>query len=155
MTNKRLIRFTIAIAILASIDLATKWWAITILEDETRQLPGPVDLQLHNNTGTAFGLFSGLPAFALSVATVAFLAVVVNMWRKELAPSGPLALIVAGGVANVVDRVAGNGVVDMLHTGWWPTFNLADVFITVGVVWWIAVATLLADASDEHPLPHL
>lgn len=123
MTNTRLIRFTITIAVLTAIDLVTKWWAVTALSDGTRQLPGPVDLQLHFNTGTAFGRFSDLPTILISITTVLFIAVVVSMWRSDRAPGGPAALIVAGGLANVVDRVEGGGVVDMLHTGWWPTFS--------------------------------
>ena len=150
MTNTRLIPFTIAIASLTAIDLATKWWAVTALSDDTRQLPGPVDLRLHYNRGTAFGLFSDLPAVIISIATVCFITVLVRMWLSERAPGGPVALIVAGGLANVIDRVEGGGVVDMLHTGWWPTFNLADVFITVGVAWWISATTWMPKDDDER-----
>lgn len=56
-----------------------------------------------------------------------------------------LAAVLAGAVANLVDR-AGDGVVtDYLHSGWWPTFNLADVFITLG-----AAAVLIAVLRAPH-----
>ena len=29
----------------------------------------------------------------------------------------------------------------MLHTGWWPTFNIADIYITTGIAWWAITAT--------------
>lgn len=40
--------------------------------------------------------------------------------------------MLAGAIANLVDRAVDGVVTDYLHTGWFPTFNLADVFITVG-----------------------
>ena len=42
-------------------------------------------------------------------------------------------LLLGGAVGNFLDRLDGAGVVDYLHTGWFPTFNAADVFVTVGV----------------------
>ena len=56
-------------AALAAIDLATKRWAVTALSDGAWQLPGPLDLQLHYNTGTAFGLFTDLPPIVISIAS--------------------------------------------------------------------------------------
>jgi signal peptidase II len=42
-------------------------------------------------------------------------------------------------VGNLLDRMTGGSVVDMIHLTWWPTFNIADVAICVGaaliVVW--------------------
>lgn len=102
---------------MAAIDFVTKWWAVTALSDGARQFPGPVDLQLHYNTGTALGLFTDLPPIVISVATVLFIAVVANMWRSDRAPGAPVVLIVAGGLANVVDRVQGGGVARRVSTG--------------------------------------
>jgi len=82
-------------------------------------------------------LFSDVPTIVISAITVTFIAIILNVWRTNRAPTGPTALIVAGGLANVIDRIEGGGVVDMLHTGWWPTFNLADTFIVIGIAWWI------------------
>ena len=59
----------------------------------------------------------------------------------------PLVLILGGAVGNFIDRLRFGAVVDFLdfHVGaWhWPVFNVADVFITVGVLlyilnWWLA-----------------
>ena len=51
--------------------------------------------------------------------------------------------MLGGAVANFIDRATDGVVTDYLHTGWFPTFNLADVFITGGAVVLI-VATLAA-----------
>src|SRR3546814_5147281 len=116
--------FLVAVILLVSLDLTAKWWAVNHLAGGSRSLPGPVDLQLSYNTGIAFGLVSDLPSSILVVLTAAALTGVVHLWRTKQAPTGPAILFVAGGAANVVDRIDGAGVVDMLHTGWWPTFNI-------------------------------
>nr|WP_246535913.1 signal peptidase II [Nocardioides aquaticus] len=40
--------------------------------------------------------------------------------------------VLGGAVANVIDRARDGVVTDYLHTGWWPTFNLADTFLVTG-----------------------
>ena len=151
MTDPRpLAAFIAATVSLVVIDRSTKWWAVNALSDSPRELPGPVDLQLAYNSGTAFGLFSDLPTIVISTITIAFVIIVVNMWRTHRAPTAPVALIGAGGIANVIDRLESGSVVDMLHTGWWPTFNLADIYITTGVIWWI-ITTI---KSPQQHLQH-
>lgn len=71
-------------------------------------------------------------------------------WRAAIESTVPMRVglsgILAGAVGNLVDR-AGDGVVtDYLHTGWWPTFNLADVFITLGAAT-VLIATVRGDAT--------
>lgn len=55
-----------------------------------------------------------------------------------------LAAILAGALANLIDRAADGVVTDYLHTGWIPTFNLADTLITLG-------AALLVLATLRNP----
>lgn len=142
---------TAAIAALAGFDLATKLWAAAALSDTPVELPGPVDLQLVYNSGTAFGLFSKVPPLVVSIVVLALVGAVVNLWRTGRAPTFPIVLIVAGGLANSIDRFEGGSVVDMIHTGWWPTFNLADVFINVGVASWIAMTLWHGDTAAPSP----
>lgn len=46
----------------------------------------------------------------------------------------PLVLIMAGGVSNIIDRIHLGCVIDFMDLKFWPIFNLADVFITAGVI---------------------
>ena len=115
------------------LDLAAKVWASSELADGGIDLPGPLDLQLAHNRGAAFSLFTGQrPGVMVAVTAAATLLLAVIAWRGMFGPM-PGGLILGGAVANLTDRVVGGSVVDMLHTGWWPTFNLADVFLTTGV----------------------
>lgn len=42
--------------------------------------------------------------------------------------------IIAAGFSNIADRIFRGGVVDYIHAGAFPVFNLADTIITLGVL---------------------
>lgn len=124
---------------------------------------GLLDLRLGFNSGTAFGLGAELPATLILVIVGLITAgVAVFAWHEAAKGVSVMALglaaIVAGAGANLVDR-AGDGVVtDYLHSGWWPTFNLADVFITLGALAVLVAAwrspsakASAADKGDQQP----
>jgi signal peptidase II len=46
-------------------------------------------------------------------------------------------MVLGGAAGNLVDRLDGRGVLDYLHSGWFPTFNLADASVTIGVVLYV------------------
>lgn len=128
--RRKALLLTAAVAV--AVDAATKAWAAAALATGGVELPGPLDLRLAYNRGVAFGLFEDVPP-AVTIAAIGVITVVLAAaaWRGAL-PVLPAGLVLGGAVANLVDRLADGRVVDLLHTGWWPTFNLADVFITVG-----------------------
>ena len=58
------------------------------------------------------------------------------------APGAQVALgaAVGGATGNLIDRVLRTRVVDFVHLGRWPPFNLADAAVTCGVaaaLWWL------------------
>lgn len=118
---------------------------------------GPVQLRLVFNSGVAFSFGNSLPAWTITAITgVITLAVGVYAWRT--APTTPamgrlgLAAIIAGALANLVDRATDGVVTDYLHTGWFPTFNLPDIYITVGALLLIA-ATFRSSPSHGSQRP--
>lgn len=100
------------------------------------------------NPGAAWGLFRSMPggfrnAFFL---TVSLAAVVFILWyyrrlrRDQRWMQFALAFVLSGAVGNFIDRVARGYVVDFVQWHWWnrpelywPTFNVADSLIVVGV----------------------
>ena len=62
-----------------------------------------------------------------------------------------LAAILGGASANLIDRFPDGVVTDYLHTGWWPTFNLADTFIVGGAA---ILITLTAFRSPDERAQH-
>ena len=96
-----------------------------------------------HNRGAAFGLNLGSPLIH-TVVSIAALALLVYMFRTL--PVGArllrtaLAMVLGGALGNIVDRVRlEKGVVDFFDFGigeqWrWPIFNVADSFVTVGII---------------------
>lgn len=104
-----------------------------------------VRLQLTHNTGAFLGLGSSMPEFwrhlLFNVGGMVLLFGVLSyaLLAKGLHPVGvfAIALFLAGGVSNVIDRWAYGGyVVDFLNVGIGPVrtgiFNFADMFIMAG-----------------------
>lgn len=104
-----------------------------------------LSFQLTYNTGAAFSLLHDAGGWqrgflsAVSVAVMVWLGV----WIHRLAPAErrllwPLSLILGGAAGNLVDRLSTGAVTDFIvlhYRGWhWPTFNLADAAISLGVV---------------------
>ena len=87
------------------------------------------------NRGAAFNLFTGKGIFLTVVPFVALLAAIWYMERHKSAHFTlcfALQLIIAGGFANLIDRVALGYVTDMFDFRIWPVFNIADICICVG-----------------------
>ena len=83
----------------------------------------------------------------LGIVGVAVVALAVAAWRGHLGGPLPAGLVVGGGLANLADRAVGGSVVDLFDLGWWPVFNLADVFIVAGV----GLLLLAAITHDRDP----
>lgn len=128
-------RRTMAVAAVSVLvaDAASKVWASAFLVAPV-PLVGSLSLQLGHNPGVAFGIGSALPVWAVLVVTgVLCGGIAWAGWAGWLQPPLAAGLIVGGAVGNLVDRMFGGSVVDMIHLTWWPTFNLADVAICTGV----------------------
>ncbi|WP_024475488.1 signal peptidase II [Arthrobacter sp. CAL618] len=134
------IRATLLIwaVVLAAADLAIKAVAETLLAGGELIDLGLLNFRLYYNTGVAFSLGADLPSWVI-IAGTGLIIVGLAWYLLQSAPTiNRLAraggeLLLGGAIGNFVDRLAGRGVVDYLHTGWFPTFNLADVFVTTGV----------------------
>ena len=130
MTTRK--TFLAAALIAVSVDLSTKLVAVSTLSAKTIDL-GLIELRLVHNEGVSFGLGSTLPWWVLVLLTSSVVIVLgVAVWRGAMPAGIPVGLLVGGATANVIDRLIGGSVIDMLDLGWWPAFNLADVFIVGG-----------------------
>ncbi len=122
---------------LAALDLGLKTWALHSLAAGQAVDLAVIQLRLAFNPGVAFSLGGTVPPavlLALSGVIIAGLAVVAWRWspRATVPVRLALAMLLGGALANFVDRAHDGLVTDYLHTGWFPTFNGADVFITLG-----------------------
>jgi signal peptidase II len=131
--------FVAVAAVALAIDISTKQWALSALDDRDIELLGDwFTLHLTFNPGAAF---STGPEFTMVFSVLAIVACLVVLWisRRLANPLWAVALgLLLGGVAgNLSDRlfrdpgVMHGHVVDFLMLPNWPVFNFADVFINV------------------------
>ena len=135
------------IAVVATLDVVTKAVAERFLAPQRiphEVVGGWLRLTLVYNPGAAFGLnlgaqsrwiFTGLTLVALVILGRLFLSTA----RGDVPRTLALALVCAGAIGNLLDRLrSGMGVVDFLDVGIgdarWPTFNVADMAVSVGAV---------------------
>jgi signal peptidase II len=101
------------------------------------------------NSGLAFGI-GGDYGVVLAVTVVALALVVVWFALDPVRPGLWLAvgLLAGGALGNLADRVRADAVTDFIDPPFWPTFNLADVAITLGAVALVLVS-LETNAGDR------
>lgn len=118
-------------------DQATKSLAVAHLHRPVHLL-GPLGLGLGYNSGAAFSLFTGAVALLAPVAVVLVGLLAWLAWRAASAGLAvALGLVLGGALGNLADRALRGHhgeVVDFLTFTHWPTFNVADAAITVGVL---------------------
>ncbi len=156
-------RWVIAIvATVLFLDQFTKFLVMhrMMLHETVQVVPGFFNLTYVRNPGAAFGILAGAHGIwrsvffiAVSVAALAVLALLVRKTAERL-PLVSFALIAGGAIGNLIDRVRFGEVVDFIewyyHSYHWPTFNIADSAISIGVGL-LAVEMLFPKPKEEKP----
>lgn len=139
------LRLGLMIAFLILIfDQFTKWWALSALTEVKRidVIPGFFDLSLAWNRGVSFSMLTSNADFMPWVLSfIAFVIILGLLWWltkiDNLIMGCGLGMILGGAIGNLIDRLRFGAVVDFLDfylAGYhWPTFNIADCAVTVGV----------------------
>ena len=137
-------RYLLAVGLAISVvivDLLTKRLAsIELVDQPIEIIPDFLSLIYVENPGAAFSLLPGAGPF-VGLAAIAVAIGVLWSLRKERPTLEVVAfgLIVGGAIGNLVDRIfRGDGfldgkVIDWIDLWWIPTFNIADMAITVAV----------------------
>ena len=142
--NKLLIGFIILVACFA-LDRFSKIYILNILNDE-----GQVDFYINQylniylvwNTGIGFGLFSSENNIFYNLFTV--IIILINFvllyfaYTETKIKSFFLMIILGGSLGNLFDRIYYRAVpdfIDLNYAGYhWFIFNVADIFITLGII---------------------
>ena len=104
-----------------------------------------LNIQLFWNEGIAFGLFSLKQGKLYNFITIIIMILIILILYLAFKSNGikkySLLLIFGGAIGNLYDRIFYNAVPDFidLHIGnfHWFIFNVADIFITIGVIFMI------------------
>lgn len=133
-------------------DVASTSWALHALSNHPIKVLGPLQFRLAFNTGAAFSLAKGMTGLLVAIAVIVIIGMIVAFRRTtRVSTSIALGLILGGALGNLGERLfrSDHAVVDFIYTRYWPTFNVADSCIVIGVVWLI-VAMLLQDRRGSR-----
>ena len=133
---------TAIIAVVIALDQLTKWLIVTHIElgESVDLIHGVIRFTYIRNEGAAFGMLADKRWVFMVLSTIAILALLVYLYFKRKESKWftvPIALIVGGGIGNMIDRFALKYVIDFVDFYLFPAvwgwiFNLADACVVVG-----------------------
>lgn len=164
-----------AIVVLA-LDMVTKHWATVHFAPRPTDpfpfprwkqiIPGFFDLTWAANTGGAFSFMHTRPWIILLISALMIIGIIIwafRMPQRSTIVQLAFGLIIGGAVGNLIDRVRYGFVVDFLDFYYvsngqkhaWPTFNVADIGIVVGIglFMYLTAFTKMFDEPKATPAP--
>lgn len=158
--NRLLLTLLSLLAVFA--DQLSKWLAVIGLkgEDSFPLLPGILHLTYLENRGAAFGSLQDHRWVFLVFSTVALAVMLwVQYGRRQILchPTGrvALAMLIGGGVGNMIDRLLLGYVVDFIEFRFvdFAVFNIADSCVTVGAVLLMVYILWFSEAGKKKKAP--
>ena len=152
MKLKKICRILILVCVvLILVDQISKLLINNYLDGRVVLIKNVLSIVKVENTGIAFGLNKQNTANIILCLVIigAIINYIINQkdkLNKTIVIS--LAMIIAGGISNVIDRIFKGAVFDFIKVGkWFPVFNLADCFIVIG--WFVFVITFIINSSKD------
>lgn len=130
-------------ALVVILDQASKRiiWEVLQYGGVVNVLDGVLRFSLSKNSGAVFGILSGASDLLLVIRFIAIAVIIFFAYRMRYAPGSKrvfLGLILGGAFGNLIDHVAAGEVLDFIDMGFgsyrWPTYNVADIAVTIGAV---------------------
>ncbi|MCM1100508.1 MAG: signal peptidase II [Clostridium sp.] len=145
------------VAALLALDQFTKYLAIDRLKGNPPYVlwDGVLELQYLENHGSAFGMLQNQKFFILFVGVFFMLVILYFLirlpgTRRYNRVHLLLSVVIAGGVGNMIDRFRFDYVVDFISFVLirYPIFNVADIYIVVGVICLFALFMFVFQEKD-------
>jgi signal peptidase II len=137
-------------------------WEIYKYSGGTDVIGDYVRFTLSTNKGAVFGILSNAGHLLLVIRAISIAVLVFFAYRMRYAPAHKrvcLGLILGGAFGNLIDHVAAGEVIDFLDVGIgahrWPTFNVADIAVTIGALLLILGYALYPDSHLKESEPPL
>ena len=139
------IKWFVCAIIIVVMDQASKLWALDSLTHHDISVFSGLNFALTQNAGAVFGILaksSGWQRWFFTGFALVMIIIIIawqnNLKDSEGSESLALALVLGGGIGNVVDRIRLGYVIDFIDVYYasyhWPVFNIADAAICVGAV---------------------
>ncbi|WP_336287612.1 MULTISPECIES: signal peptidase II [unclassified Bartonella] len=163
MTHKSFSFFLLGLIFIIGIDQTAKYWVMhnIFLETEIPLLPFLSLYHVHNS-GIAFSFFSSFSHWGLIALTLIIIFFLLWLWNntkdsRYLSRFG-LTLIIGGAIGNLIDRIRFHYVIDFIlfyidDIFYFAIFNLADTFITFGVIA-LLIEEILIWIKEKHHSNH-
>ncbi|HEV2150513.1 MAG TPA: signal peptidase II [Longimicrobiaceae bacterium] len=158
MTFSRSRALALLVAAVTAADWLTKFWVQNRLplHGWHTVVDGWVFLTHRRNTGVAFSAFAGAESawrvlvLTLAAAVGIFVCLQVIRSTRDSVLRVAAALVIAGALGNVGDRLLNGAVTDFILIRFFPfVFNVADVAITIGGILLVARMSLAGDGTRE------
>ncbi len=119
-------------------DQLTKLWIIKNVShgEDIVVVKNFLSITYTTNPGGAFGLFSKYSYLLLILGIIVAVAGIVmakKIFALPLSYQISLGLLLGGSLGNLLDRIKYGKVIDFIAFSFWPTFNIADVAICIGI----------------------
>jgi signal peptidase II len=143
-------------------DQVSKYFIVKFfgLSDSLMLIQDVLFLRYVRNPGIAFGMTPGNPLVML-ILTLAVVCVLAYLFlRGKLFPENNFAqtamvLLLGGAAGNLIDRIRMREVVDFIDMGIgslrWPVYNLADIFVTFGMIMLVIILLKNPDSEKKKP----
>ncbi len=140
--KKENIYFLLLISIIFFLDRISKFQIINNLNESTYYINNYINLDLIWNTGIGFGFLSFTSNFIYNTVTAIIALIIVFLFGYSFKSNKSeklfLSIIIGGALGNFYDRIIYKAVPDFIDLHYnsfhWFTFNIADIFITIGLV---------------------
>ena len=142
-------------AVLVVIDQVIKYFVSAYLQPigSVNVIDNLFSLTYVENKGVAFGMFSGMHWLFIALTSVLLAIIIFYMFKKR--PKGRFfyicaALIIGGGVGNLIDRIFYGYVIDYISLSFFPPVcNFADYCITAGTILLVIYLLFFSDMLDS------
>ena len=144
MQYHRLLRLNkiITFILLVFADLFSKYFIFSFIDlFQFIKITNFLDITHIHNFGVSFGLFSEIiPYYMLIVIGLTVVCFLIYLLSNSLdgLESWGLFIIICGAIANIIDRFVNGFVIDFIYFHinkfYWPAFNFADIYISIGII---------------------
>ncbi len=149
--------FLVALLLLLADQLSKTWIRANLHLGQSLFDLGFLRITNIHNSGAAFGLFPHQSFVLTIIAFIGILAVMLCAilsrrclpFLDNMLGRSALGLVLGGTIGNLIDRLRFGYVTDFIDFHIWPTFNLADSAITIGVII-VAYSLLRLTRAEKH-----
>tara|TARA_Y100000591_G_C21551596_1_gene553952 strand:- start:39 stop:554 length:516 start_codon:yes stop_codon:yes gene_type:complete len=139
------------------LDRYSKYKIINNIDNNSLYLNDYINLDLIWNTGIGFGLFSSNSSLIYNLISIIIgiiiLILIFVLINSEKLDRIIFSIIIGGAIGNYYDRIIFNAVPDFIdiHYGnfHWFTFNIADIFITIGIIIFIIKGFFIKNENEK------